>query len=76
MALPMLVSYRLLPSLLAAERLARLLGRLLLPAARGPELLDPARLSPHLLRDMGLPEDCGRPARASLADWSRLERPR
>ena len=76
MTLPMPVSYRLLPSLLAAERLARLLGRLLRPAASGPELLDPAQLSPHLLRDMGLPVDGSRPSRASLADWSRLERRR
>jgi hypothetical protein len=69
----MLVSYRLLPPLIAAERLARVLGRLVRPGARGPELLDPAELSPHLLRDIGLPEDCGRRSRASTAHWSRPE---
>ena len=59
----------------AAERITRLLGRLLRPAAGGAKPLDPAQLSPYWLRDLGLPEDYGRShLHGGLADWTRLDR--
>ena len=73
MTLPMLASYRLLPRLLAAERLARILRDLFRFARNEPGPVDPAELSPHWLRDIGLPEDYGRPSRADPAEWARLE---
>lgn len=55
----------------------RLLGYLSRPATNGPRPLDLAQLSPHWLRDLGLPEDYGRPSYdEGLVDWMRLERRR
>lgn len=55
----------------------RLLSRLSRPVASGPRPLDLALLSPHWLRDLGLPEDYGRPSYdEGLVDWTRLERRR
>jgi hypothetical protein len=53
---------RTLPRLVAAGWLGRALGHLF-RARGGPRPLDPAALSPHWLRDLGLPEDYGRPGR-------------
>lgn len=76
MTLPMLVTYRLLPRLLAIERLARLLGRLFRSSRNEPGPPDPADLSPYWLRDIGLPEDYGRRHEDRMDDWLRLERRR
>lgn len=73
--LPMLVAYRLSPPLLAAERLARLLGRLVRSARNEPgPPPDPAGLPPRWLRDIGLPEDYGRRYEDRMDDWFRLGR--
>ncbi len=59
MALTTLVAVRLLPRLVAAGWLGSALARLFRTRG-GPRPLDSAALSPHWLRDLGLPEDYGR----------------
>lgn len=74
MTLTTLGSVRVLPRLAAAGWLGRALARLVPGGRRGPGPLDPAALSPHWLRDIGLSEDAARVRQEGLLDWARLER--